>query len=564
MLFSSLVLFAALALAAPTRYVRHEQHRLPAHTGWVKRGRAPGNAQVPVRIALAQQNLHHGYDMLMNISRPDSPNFGKHLTAAEVATKFAPSQGSINAVTEWLSSADVGKHRLTITPSKQYVKFNASLDEVERLLQTKYHVYQDAETGSENFACEEYYVPQAVQEHIDFVMPTLHIAYKPHRTKLREPSKAAINQLHYSKNGSSQGGDCDNGLTPRCIQEKYGMPTEREAVPGNTFAIYEHGDAYNEEDLDKFWKQFANWVPQGTYPVLKSIEGGRAPEASGHGDVAGPESLLDFGLAIPLVYPQAVDLYQVGVLYGDSLGSMLEALDGSYCQDYDDCGTYKPANVISISYGGDEDEPPHSLLARQCTEFMKLALQGVTVIAASGDAGVDSRSHDPDHPECERFRVLYPASCPYVTAVGGTQVGPGGFDSDEVAVHSLSHRYPLSSGGGFSNYFARMDFQGEVIANFLETQPPQVSETLYNADGRAYPDVSAFADGIWSIAGGKASRVGGTSASVPIFASMITLINGERIKAGKSRIGFLNPIIYANPGAFNDVSCLDLIDQGEC
>jgi tripeptidyl-peptidase-1 len=46
---------------------------------------------------------------------------------------------------------------------------------------------------------------------------------------------------------------------------------------------------------------------------------------------------------------------------------------------------------------------------------------------------------------------------------------------------------------------------------------------------------------------------GGTSASCPVVASVITLINQERIKAGKSVVGFINPVIYKNPQAFNDI-----------
>lgn len=43
------------------------------------------------------------------------------------------------------------------------------------------------------------------------------------------------------------------------------------------------------------------------------------------------------------------------------------------------------------------------------------------------------------------------------------------------------------------------------------------------------------------------------TASAPVFASMITLINEKRIQAGKSRVGFLNPTLYANPKVMNDI-----------
>jgi tripeptidyl-peptidase-1 len=53
---------------------------------------------------------------------------------------------------------------------------------------------------------------------------------------------------------------------------------------------------------------------------------------------------------------------------------------------------------------------------------------------------------------------------------------------------------------------------------------------------------------------GVPGTLGGTSASAPVFASIITRINEERLNAGKSAVGFINPTLYANPGAFNDIT----------
>jgi len=48
--------------------------------------------------------------------------------------------------------------------------------------------------------------------------------------------------------------------------------------------------------------------------------------------------------------------------------------------------------------------------------------------------------------------------------------------------------------------------------------------------------------------------VGGTSASTPVIASIIALINDELLAAGKPTLGFLNPWLYANKDAFTDVT----------
>jgi len=81
----------------------------------------------------------------------------------------------------------------------------------------------------------------------------------------------------------------------------------------------------------------------------------------------------------------------------------------------------------------------------------------------------------------------------------------------------------------------------------------------YNDSGnaRAYPDISANGAFFLVVMDSEFHLVFGTSASAPVVASMITLINDARITAGKKSIGFLNPTIY-NPvhsGAFNDITC---------
>jgi len=61
--------------------------------------------------------------------------------------------------------------------------------------------------------------------------------------------------------------------------------------------------------------------------------------------------------------------------------------------------------------------------------------------------------------------------------------------------------------------------------------------------GRGYPDVSAVGDGILVISNGAIVIEGGTSASAPIFASILNRINEHRLLAGKTTVGFVNPTL---------------------
>jgi len=188
---------------------------------------------------------------------------------------------------------------------------------------------------------------------------------------------------------------------------------------------------------------------------------------------------------------------------------------------------------------------------------MKLGLQGVTVVFSTGDNGVSGIQSKCLGTNGRAFNPQFPASCPYVTAVGGTEVFPG------KTVNDPESAWP-SSGGGFSNIFSSPSYQKAAVSSYFNNSDPGyayysgtdklgANGGLYNRSGRAYPDVSANANGILIANGTRLTHSGGTSASAPTFASIINRINEERIKTGKGPVGFVNPTLYKNPGVLNDI-----------
>lgn len=201
---------------------------------------------------------------------------------------------------------------------------------------------------------------------------------------------------------------------------------------------------------------YAPYVPQGTAPIPAFIDGAQAPVAQDDPTNTG-ESDIDIDMAFSLIYPQTVTLYQTddsivameemnGTFQG-FLNTFLDALDGSYCTysaynitgnspgidaAYPDpapggykgqlqCGVYTPTKVISVSYGEAEHDLPQNYVQRQCNEFLKLGLQGVSVFIASGDYGVATAPGDFNNTSgClgadeTVFAPQYPSGCPYLT-----------------------------------------------------------------------------------------------------------------------------------------------------
>ncbi|POS70995.1 Pro-kumamolisin [Diaporthe helianthi] len=576
---------AASAVAYALNGASHSLHerRSDIPDGWTRHEALDRRAVLPMRIGLKQRNLDMLPEWLSEVSHPKSERYGQHWSAKEVAEAFAPSDETVNSVRSWLISAGVAADRIRHSQSLAWLEFNASADEAERLLNTKYYIYEH-QSGQEHVACTEYSIPSSLKEHIDMVYPTVHFDVKPrpqprHDTAVkpditrREKIPGLYKGLGAPGSGSLPKGGyrigshhkstsdlstCDEFITPDCLRALYRFPVNRNPAPGNSYGIVEYTpQAYVPSDLDLF---FANFSPKavGVRPILNSIDGGVVQQTEMGFEFNG-ESNLDLEYAMALVYPQMVTLYQVGDLVeGASLNNFLDAIDGSYC-------TYE---------GGDDpnqdatypDEMPMGYQGPQnCGGFAATKV----ISTSSGDYGVagnDGQCIDGpginakyNNGTSGRFNPGFPGTCPYVTAVGATQVKPNASIADDLATGVQPEEAcetVIYSGGGFSNVFPLPDYQADAVHGWFADNPPPYGADRFNnsQQTRAFPDISANGAKYVVAVNGNFSLLYGTSASSPTLGSILTLINQERLKVGKSSIGFVNPVAYANPEIFNDIT----------
>ncbi|TDL20636.1 subtilisin-like protein [Rickenella mellea] len=591
-------ILASFVLAEPllSPHVVHEK-RARDPLGWSRTRRIDPDVILPMRFGLTQNNMDTIEDMLMDVSHPESPNYGKHWTAAKVVNHFAPSPATISAVKDWLHSEGIHSSRQRLSPSKIWVEVNASVAEVERLLKTEYHIWADNE-GGERVGCHEYSIPEHMRDHIDIIKPTVHLT-----GRIANPSQLRKRQIKDSNhrlgsvnsgNGPKTNGqkpsttltlaDCDQFITPVCLQALYNIHYRPLSTKRNTFGIVEFTpQAFLQPDLDMFFKNFSP-SQVGQKPILVSIDGGVAQTTNTGFDFNG-ESDLDLEYAMALTNPQPITLLQTGDLVeGAGFDNWLDAVDASFCtfeggddptQDgiYPDplpggftgpesCGIIKPPHVVSISYGQDEVTITPKSAMRQCAEYAKIGMMGTTVLYSSGDNGVagfgnvclTSNGTEAVPPAGTRFNPTFPSGCPFVTSVGATQISPNKTVHDpESACEQV-----IFSGGGFSNIFGIPSYQKKAVAGFLKNHPPPYTAAQFNNSGtsRAFPDLSANgANYVVAIDGGF-FLVFGTSASAPTTGSIITLINDARLTIGKGPVGFINPAIYSDlfRFAFNDIT----------
>lgn len=202
--------------------------------------------------------------------------------------------------------------------------------------------------------------------------------------------------------------------------------------------------------------------------------------------------------------------------------------------------------LFSTSYGEDEESIPLQWSVRTNAEFMKAGARGISLLFASGDSGASGDNGcDKDSKGNDLFVPQWPSGSPYVTAVGGTaNFLPG--QAETVA--------GLSS-GGFSNRWKRPAWQKDATAKYLSSAQNLPDHKHFNDTGRGFPDIAAQAvDFIIVQFGIPLPGVSGTSCASPTAAGVFGLLNDMRAQQNKSSLGFLNPFIYANVGAFNDVT----------
>jgi tripeptidyl-peptidase-1 len=83
-----LAVYTSAVPAPSTHVVVHEKREVQLDK-WTRRDiKLSRDATIPMSIGLKQKNLDNGYDFLMDVSHPDSANYGKHWSFEKVPSLF--------------------------------------------------------------------------------------------------------------------------------------------------------------------------------------------------------------------------------------------------------------------------------------------------------------------------------------------------------------------------------------------------------------------------------------------------------------------------------------------
>ncbi|KAL3431328.1 peptidase S8/S53 domain-containing protein [Aspergillus tetrazonus] len=522
-------------VAADFGYVTVERlQRAP--DGWIRGPVAPPFKLIKFHIALRQEKAAELEQVTLDMSTPGHHNYGRHLKRDDVRAFVRPSDETMNRVLAWLESAEIPAE--SVRTHGNWMEVILPVSRAESLMKTKFHIYTHRDTHRHAIRTLSYSVPRALLPDIQLIQPTTHFGQAVAQGKRPnfQPVTATFNRLT---------ADCSTTITPDCLRELYGLyDTNAKPDVRNRLGISGYLEEYARySDFHQFMRQFSPSRTEANFSVV-SINGGLNLQNS---SLPSSEASLDVQYAISLAYNTFATYYSTAGRAPFLPGATGTDEDISINEPYLEQLHYLldlpdeelPA-VLTTSYGEDEQSVPKSYAEATCNLFAQLGARGVSVIFSSGDGGVGGSCLANDGTNRTRFQPIFPASCPFVTSVGGTE----GMNPERAVEFS---------GGGFSDRFARPSYQDSSVLGYLKTLGGKW-DGLYNPQGRGIPDVAAQANNYIIVDHGKTYHIGGTSASAPVFAAIVSRLNAARLEDGKPRLGFLNPWLYSlNQTGFTDI-----------
>ena len=471
-----------------------------------------GYTEVPVYIALKQHNIGILEDWLEIISNPVSPNYNKWMTADEINNLIHPLKKHQESVLFWL-------HEYSILNVKNYgdaIKFSTTPNTIKNMFKI----------SDDSIGLTGYTIPVHLRNIIEFV----------------EMESKTLNRIPKRNRKRLDNVTDDRYFGREPLINLYNVPLDSlNKTVSCGLVEYQNNNGFLVSDLRR--QQILN--EQDINIDVNIIGDNIGTDAESELDVqlvsqAADGAQLWYWMTPYWLYSFAVDFYN-SENTPDIISMSWGWAEDSQC-DIIDC-----TNTTSKEY-----------VSRVNTEYLKLALRGITIVASSGDAGAPGRTNQ----QCDSSRPInpiFPGSSPYVTSVGATFVTVDNTtrnfttplclnDGCITGTNEKSIRYTntgWTAGGGFNLYNTKTPFwQKRAVKDYLNSGVVLPNESNYNKNGRAYPDLSAIGHSCPTIIGGTVQAIDGTSCSSPVISGLLAIINNFLWNNYKFKLGFANPLLY--------------------
>jgi len=549
-----------------------------ATPSWAQPAAATGapaaSDQVAIRVGLKLRGGDAAQQLADSVSNPASSNYGHYLTPAQFGAQFAPSQDSVQQVSQFLT--DSGIKVTGVADGNLWINATGTVAQLDKAFGTALRTYSvdgkalRAPSGSVS-------VPTSIAGDITTVTG---LADKPAQrspqTRRVTPDRAARTAAPTaSRPPASQCSDYW-GQYQQTLPEAYGQTQFNTFICGyspaqlrgayDTASLVNKGvdgrgvtvaiiDAYASPTMLADANAYAQNFGEPTFKNGQYTETTMTPfdmqdECGGEGNWNGEETL------------------DVEAVHGMAPGANIHYIGAKNCDNgIDDALNYvvqnHTADIVSNSYGNQGEQVPADEVALEHSIFTQAVAEGIGMYFSSGDSGdevVNGLTPQPD----------YSASDPDVTAVGGTslllgkngkRVAETGWETSldfvdysgaqPVYSSKLPGDFYFGAGGGTSTLFGQPWYQRGTVPNSL-------AKANGSTPMRVVPDIAADADPYTGFYIGQTvdgqfglGSIGGTSLACPLIAGIQAVASQNR----EFPIGFANPLIYSmRDNVFDDVT----------
>jgi subtilase family serine protease len=482
---------------------------------------------------------------------PASPNYHKWLTPEAYADRFGLSPNDTEKISIWLRSQ--GFSVVQAARGRDWIAFSATAGLIENTFHTQIHRYRvDGELHFAN--ATELAIPKALAGAVAGFRGLNDFRWKPmgvHQVVSPRAILPVILGPLFTTGGGSNG---SNFLAPDDFATIYDLtPLYTAGINGAGMKLVVVGQVdVVMADIQDFRSGFNLPTNNPTVTVVPGTTPG-----TNKGDLLESDLDLEWSGAV------ARNASIIFVTSNDVFSSATYAIDNDL------------APVISMSYGGCESLNAAFIAANEPT-MQKANAEGITFVASSGDSGPASCDDPAETEAAKGLAVSYPASSPEVTGVGGTEFSadvnnPGlywnttnGANGGSAIMYIPETSWNdaaqppaslASSGGGKSSChsspcttgFPKPSWQaGTGVPNDKVRDVPDISfSASANHDGYIVCSTGGPPGG--NCPGGIGNgflEVGGTSASTPVFAGIITLLNQQLGNTPPAGLGNVNPTLY--------------------
>lgn len=475
--------------------------------------------EISVVLALPSGDSQGAADFARRVSDPKDQLFRHFITPEEFAARFGANQADYAALKEWAAANSLQISQESVARSLLTVR--GTVAQFQDLFRTQLNNYRSSDGREFYSAGVKPTIPNAISSKVEGVIgltESRQVAPLAKVYKIFGEDPVTPAARTETAGGTGPGG----AYAASDLRTAYFIPSFGRATP-QTVAVFEQG-GFHQSDVDKYLDRMHLPNRPVTFVSVNGYDG------SVNDNGVELEAVLDIDMVIGinpdvkevLVYEDGKDSFQV---------ALLDALE-QVAKD-------NKAQTLSISYGQDEIQQGQSAIKAENTALIQLASQGITVLVSAGDNGAYGRSGSASIPA--HLEAPDPGSQPYVTSVGGTTLFT--FANEAYLQEEVWNDLGFgngATGGGVSSYWPIPTWQSPAFVTGNGGSPTK----------RNVPDVAAIGNPLTGVAvyskiNGGWIQIGGTSASAPIWAGYISILNaGLQYSGVGAGVGFFNPTWY--------------------